>query len=36
MMEERMSLGEIAVLVFIIAAFVTFGITLGWASRGNG
>jgi hypothetical protein len=35
-MEERMALGEIAVLVFIIAAFVTFGITLGWASHDHG
>jgi hypothetical protein len=32
-MEEPMSLGETAVLVFIIAAFVTFGSTLGWLSR---
>ena len=28
-----MSIGETAVLVFIIAAFVTFGVTLGWLSH---
>jgi hypothetical protein len=33
MMEEAMSAGEIAVLVFIIGAFVIFGTTLGWLSH---
>ena len=28
-----MSTGEIAVLVFIIAAFTVFGATLAWLSR---
>jgi len=28
-----MSMGEAVVLVFIIAAFVTFGATLGWLSH---
>jgi hypothetical protein len=32
-MEEPMSVAETAVLVFIIAAFVIFGVTLGWLSR---
>jgi len=32
-MEAAMSVGETAVLVFIIAAFVTFGATLGWLSH---
>ena len=28
-----MSTGELATLIFIIAAFVVFGITLGWLSH---
>ncbi len=28
-----MSTGEIAVLTFIIGAFVVFGVTLAWLSR---
>lgn len=31
-----MSGGEIAVLAFIVAAFVVFGVTLAWLSHGDG
>jgi hypothetical protein len=31
--EPTMLPGEIAVLAFIIAAFVVFSVTLGWLSR---
>ena len=31
-----MSGGEIAVLAFIVASFVAFGVTLAWLSHGEG
>jgi len=35
-MEVAMSVGEVVVLGFIIAAFVTFGATLAWVSHADG
>jgi hypothetical protein len=32
-MEEFMSANEVGFLVFVISAFVTFGVMLAWASR---